>query len=155
MRTLVFARPASKEYERVRLEELAEDFLREHRINGRKSDDDAEARWGLHLKSFFGRLRADEVSSIVLAKYIESRQEEGARNATINRELASLESMFNLAREHGEVCEVPVFPQLKKGTVPEGYLEDGRYRKLVECAPRLASVAQRKQTSTRKAKQRN
>lgn len=49
--------------ERVRIEELAEDFLREYRINGRKSIDDVDARWKLHLKPFFGVMRAIDVTS--------------------------------------------------------------------------------------------
>jgi hypothetical protein len=44
------------EAERVRVEDLAEDFLRDYRINGRKSVDDVETRWRLHLKPFFGVL---------------------------------------------------------------------------------------------------
>jgi hypothetical protein len=148
MKALLFARPAPINYEGVRLEELADDFLREHRINGRKSNDDAEARWDIHLKSFFGALMADEVSSRLLAKYVESRQKEGAPNATINRELASLECMFNLGREHRQVCEIPIFPHLKEESVPDGYLEDGRYRKLVEYSFQSDLVAQREQVST-------
>jgi hypothetical protein len=46
--------------ERVRVEELADDLLREYRINGRKSMDDVETRWKLHLKSFFGVMRRHE-----------------------------------------------------------------------------------------------
>src|SRR5215469_4720893 len=53
--------------ERIRVDELAEDFLRDYRINGRKSLPDAEARWRLHLKPFFGHLRAVEVSSELIA----------------------------------------------------------------------------------------
>src|SRR5690349_11316550 len=86
------------EIERTRLEDLADDFLREYRINGRKSVDDAEARWNLHLKPFFGILRAVEVSGPLLTRYIEFRQRQGAKNATINRELAALKRMFNLGR---------------------------------------------------------
>lgn len=44
--------------ERVRIAELADDLIREYRINGRKSIDDVQARWDLHLKPFFGTLRA-------------------------------------------------------------------------------------------------
>ena len=40
--------------ERITVAELADDFLRDYRINERKSIDDAEARWKLHLKPFFG-----------------------------------------------------------------------------------------------------
>jgi integrase len=118
--------------ERVRVEELADDFLREYRINGRKSLDDAEARWNLHLKPFFGVLRAVEVSSGLITRYVESRQQQGAKNATVNRELAALKRMFNLGRERRKVRDVPIFPHLKENNVRKGYLEDGQYRKLIE-----------------------
>jgi hypothetical protein len=36
--------------ERVRVEDLWDDVEREYRINERKSLDDAQARWNLHLK---------------------------------------------------------------------------------------------------------
>jgi len=42
--------------ERIRVDELAEDFLRDYRINGRKSLSEAESRWRVHLKPFFGDL---------------------------------------------------------------------------------------------------
>jgi integrase len=125
------------EIERIRLQELADDFLREYRINGRKSVGDADARWNLHLKPFFGVLRAADVSSPLLTRYVESRQQERAKNATINRELAALKRMFNLGREHRKVREVPTFPHLKENNVRKGYLEDGQYRKLVEYCPEL------------------
>jgi len=43
--------------ERVRIAELAEDFLRDYRINGKASLDDAEARWRLHLEPIFGQVK--------------------------------------------------------------------------------------------------
>ena len=47
--------------ERVRSEELADDLQQEYRINGRKSIEDVETRWKLHLKPFFGVMRAVDV----------------------------------------------------------------------------------------------
>ncbi len=82
--------------ERVRIEELAEGFLREYRINGRKSIDDVDARWKLHLKPFFGVMRAIDVTSELIARYVDSRQRQNAKNATINRELAALKRMYHL-----------------------------------------------------------
>ena len=72
------------------------DFLRDYRINGRQSLDDVETRWTVHLKPFFGVLRAVEVSSELLARYVDSRQRQGAANATVNRELAAFKRMFRL-----------------------------------------------------------
>src|SRR5438874_12946760 len=36
--------------EKITIDELAADFLRDYRINGRRSLDDADARWWLHLE---------------------------------------------------------------------------------------------------------
>ncbi len=120
--------------ERVRVDELAEDFLREYRINGRKSLDDAQTRWNAHLKPFFGVLRAIEVTSGLIARYVDSRQQEGASSATVNRELAALKRMYRLGMlaTPAKVLRLPAFPKLKENNVRKGFLEDSQYRKLVE-----------------------
>jgi hypothetical protein len=82
------------EPERIRVTELAEDFLREYRINGRKSLYATELRWRLHIKPFFGHLRVVHITSTLLSRYVGKRQSEKAQNATINRELAALKRMF-------------------------------------------------------------
>src|ERR1035441_6239974 len=51
-------------------------LIREYRINGRKSIDHLKARWDLHLKPFFGVLRAVEVTSQLVAHYIDARRSE-------------------------------------------------------------------------------
>ncbi len=85
--------------EKIKVSELAEDFLREYRINERKSLDDATARWNLHLEPFFGAKKAVDVSSDLISRYVDQRQQEGAKNATINREVAALKRMFRLGQQ--------------------------------------------------------
>jgi integrase len=125
--------------ERVRVDELADDFLREYRINGRKSLYQAEKRWKTHLKPFFGGRRVVDVSSDVLARYVDSRQEAGAQNATINRELAALKRCFSLGAKAtpAKVLRMPAFPHLREDNIRQGFLEDGEYTKLVEHSPGL------------------
>jgi integrase len=120
--------------ERVRVEELANDFIREYRINGRKSLKDADTRWNSHLKPFFGVLRAVDVTSELIARYVDSRQRQGAANATVNRELAAFKRMFRLGQQAtpAKVLRMPAFPKLKENNVRKGFLEDAQYRKLVE-----------------------
>ncbi len=115
--------------EKVRISELAEDLIREYRINGRKSIDDLEARWKLHLEPFFGALRAIEVTSQLVARYIDARQQEGAENATINRELAALKRMFNLARQSTppKVNSVPYIAMLRENNIRTGFLESKQH----------------------------
>ena len=53
----------------VQVEELADGFIREYRINGRKSLEDADTRWNSHLKPFFGVLRAVDVTSELIGTW--------------------------------------------------------------------------------------
>jgi integrase len=115
--------------EKIKVSELADDRIREYRINRRKSIDDLEARWKLHLKPFFGVLRAVEVTSQLVARYIDLRQQEEAENATINRELAALKRMFNLARQSTppKVQSVPYIAMLKEDNIRTGFLESKQH----------------------------
>lgn len=127
------------EMRRIQVRELAEDFLRDYRINGRKSLDDAEARWRIHLDPFFGAARIAEVGSRTIEKYIDSRLEQGAQNATINRELAALKRMFRLGYHATppKVSRLPNFPRLQEDNVRIGFVEDEQYVQLTRAATDL------------------
>jgi integrase len=120
--------------ERIKVDELAEDFIREYRINGRKSIDDATPGWNRHHKPFFGGMKAIEVTSDHISKYVDERQKANASNATINREVAALKRMFRLGQRSTptKVTRMPYFQHLKENNVRKGFLEDGQYRALVE-----------------------
>jgi integrase len=124
---------------RIRVSELAEDFLRDYRINGRTSIDDAEARWRLHIEPFFGSLRVSAVTSDLLDRYVDRRQQEGAKNATINRELAALKRMFHLGHDATppKLFYIPRFPSLTENNIRQGFLEDSQYEKLLESCPEI------------------
>lgn len=119
---------------KIRVSELAEDFLRDQRICERKAAHDAETRWNLHLKPSFGHFRALMVGTELLSRYVFQRQEEGAKNATINRELACLKRMFNLGMQASppKVHRVPKFPRLAERNVRKGFVEDADYGKFAE-----------------------
>jgi integrase len=119
---------------RIKVSELAEDFERDQKIRERKSAADATTRWELHLKPFFGHLRAVQVGTDQLARYVVERQEKGAANATINRELACLKRMFNLGAQASpqKVLRVPKFPRLAERNVRTGFVEDRDYSKLAD-----------------------
>jgi len=123
--------------ERVRIDELADDLLRDYRINGKRSLGHAEARWKLHLKPFFGDLRAIDVSSDLIARYVDKRQGQKAKNATINRELAALKRMFHLGHRMTppKATRIPAFPRLAEDNIRKGFLEDGQYEKLFASCP--------------------
>lgn len=124
---------------KTRITELAEDFLRDYKINGKASIDDAEARWRLHLEPYFGRLRAAQVTSVLLDKYVDRRQQQGAANATINRELAALKRMFHLGHQATppKIYYIPHFPRLAEDNVRQGFLDDSQYAALLDYCPEV------------------
>lgn len=119
--------------ERTTMEELAADFLREYRVTGRKSLGHAEHRWRIHLKPFFGDLRAVQLTSDLISRYVDERQQKGAENATINRELAALRRMLRLGMRSTppKVLRVPAFPRLREDNVRQGFLEQEQFEKLL------------------------
>jgi integrase len=122
---------------RTMMVELYQDLEREYRINGRKSIGDLEARWRLHLQPFFGALRATQVTSDTISRYVDARQQAGAENATCNRETAILKRMFSLARRAtpAKVANVPYIQMLKESNTRTGFLESQQHDCLAaECA---------------------
>jgi len=124
-------------HERITVAELAEELFRDYRINGRKTLDDLLARWQLHLDPFFGTRRVFEVTSDLIARYVDLRQSEGAQNATINREMAALKRMFRIGMYSTppKVLRLPKFPKLAEDNVRKGFLEDAQYEKLIAYCP--------------------
>ena len=120
-------------FERTRFEDLAEMFVRDRRINN-KSVKDAEKRLK-HLRPFFEGIKVSNIKTDRIAKYIDNRLDEGAANATINRELAALRRMMNLGYRAEKVAHVPYFDMLTEDNVRTGYLEDFEYEALKEALP--------------------
>lgn len=82
--------------ERVKFEDLARDFLNDYRINGKRSIEKAE-RGVRHLQHFFGGMRAVKITTDKVRTYISDRLDDSVSSAEIDRELAALKRMFNLA----------------------------------------------------------
>jgi integrase len=111
-------------FEKVRFDELADDYLTDYRINKKKSLRRAE-RCVEFLKKQFKGMRATEITTATIKNYIEKRLQMGVNNATINRELSALKRMFNLGRHctPSKVSMVPYIPMLKEPAPRKGFIE--------------------------------
>jgi len=72
-----------------------------------------------------------------VTSYVDHRQQEGAENGTVNRELAALKRMFSLARQSTppKINAAPYIAMLKETNVRTGFLENRQHDKLAaECA---------------------
>jgi hypothetical protein len=110
--------------------------LRDLRTRWGKPDPKTN-RWHGHLYDAFTDMLAGNVSTELLTAYARKRQEQGAANATVNREFAALRRMFNLAHQNNRVLRVPRFPMLKENNARKGFIEDADFARLAERAREL------------------
>jgi len=124
-------------FDRVRFEDLAEDFLLDYRVSGKKTLDRAERVVRLYLGPFFSGMRVPDITTLVIQKYISARMNAGASNATINRELAALKRMMNLGarRTPPKVDRVPYIPTLREDNARKGFFEHGDFISLRDALP--------------------
>ena len=122
--------------ERVRFDELASDLENDYRINQRKSASRNSLSIA-HLRKYFGGWRAVEITTDKISTYIARRLDAGAANGTINRELAALKRMFNLAIRGGKLRDKPHVEMLKERNVRTGFADDEQYEKLARFYPEL------------------
>lgn len=124
------------QFDRISFDQLAEDFLRDYRINKKKSLIRAERSVG-HLKSFFSGYKTTNINTPAIKSYIESRLEEKTANATINRELSALKRMLNLGAKQTPpiVDRVPHIPMLKENNIRKGFFEHSEFIALRNALP--------------------
>lgn len=123
-------------FDKVRFDELADDFLVDYRINQKRSLRRAERSIG-HLRKFFGGMRITNITTPMINAYIENRLEEDAANATINRELAALKRMLNMGAKQTppKVNLVPYIPMLAENNTRKGFFEHGEFLALKNALP--------------------
>ena len=120
--------------ERLMFDELAEMLLTDYKVNGRRSADKLNSRLK-HLRAYFGLERAVDITADRVQRYVVERQQEGARNATINRELAALKRAFALARKAGKLGHAPHIAMLQEQNARQGFVDHNQFVLLREQLP--------------------
>ncbi len=115
-------------FDKTTFDELAEEFLMDYKLNKKKSMDRAQRSLN-HLLKEFGGITVPRITSPRILGYTLKRQDEGATNATINRELSALKRLLNLGAQQTppKVDRVPKITMLKENNVRKGFFEHGDF----------------------------
>ena len=70
------------------------------------------------------------ITTALMRQFIMRRQEAGAANAEINRELGALRRMFSLAIQNGRLLSKPYMPMLQEGNARAGFFEPEQFRRI-------------------------
>jgi len=129
--------PASSQ---LKYESMEDMIIKDYKINKRKSLVRLENSID-HLKNHFDGMKSDKISSVDIDSYIDKRLKEGAMNGTINRELAALRRMGNLAIEKELIQRFPKIKMLKevdkegKPNTRTGFFEHAEFLDLRNALP--------------------
>jgi len=114
----------------IRVNELLEDVIVDWQVNKRRTVRDLKRRITKYLLPFFGGVRASAISTADVRRYILLRQQAGASNATINREIAALRRAFLLAIESGKMFNRPHIRLLRENNVRTGFFEREQFERV-------------------------
>jgi site-specific recombinase XerD len=131
MKAVFDGKSAGMRFDKVMLPELIQDLKDDYKLNGQKRPRTA------HLEKFFAGYRVVGVTSTEITKYINSRKESGAENATVNRELSALKRMLNLGAKSSppKVDRVPHTTMLEENNVKRGFFKHQDFLKFREALP--------------------
>ena len=114
---------------------MSELILTNYDLNQRKSKNRTELSIS-HMKDFFKNKAYREIARTI-EQYKSHRNKQGAANATINRELTTLKTMFRLAmrRNQESGLTMPFVDMLKEAQPRSGFLAHHEYNQLKLALP--------------------
>ncbi len=116
--------PVGAQVGRITLDEAIQAVIADQTMNKRRSIDDTRSRIDNHLTPYFTGRRMTAITTDEITAYIVARQQTGASNGTINRELQILGRAFELAVRARKLTSKPHVPRLKEPKQPrKGFFE--------------------------------
>jgi hypothetical protein len=128
-------KPVGPNADNTSFEDLAEILINDYQVNGRRSVERVEDAIK-HLRGFFVKADACQITDDSVLSYVRRRQEQGAAPATINRELSALRRALRLAHEAGKVVFRPKISRLPEDNARRDYFESDEYQAVLDGLPK-------------------
>lgn len=127
------------EMKRWRYEDAREALLEDYRDKGCRSllKYKSKLPWGLaqHIDPFFKGRLMKSIDTTLLHAFKNRMLKEGLGNASVNRLLALVRRMLNIARRDGKLVFVPFVPMLKEENVRTGFVEPDEFAEVLAHLP--------------------
>jgi excisionase family DNA binding protein len=88
--------------------ELADMYLNDYAKANKRSWKDDQYRLEAHMKPFFGDLRVQDITPLLIEQYRTERLKTGVTKSTTNRKITIMKKMFNLALDWDLTVKNPV-----------------------------------------------
>ena len=122
----------------VKVGEILDMVVDDYRAN-QKNAAWAEALINKHLRPDFSTMplsKFNQRSASLIRSYMLKRQQEGAANASVNRERSLLHRAFSVALEFKEIDRIPPFPPaFKEDNIRRGFFDDEMYQRMRATLP--------------------
>jgi integrase len=125
--------------DKITFAQLAQALRDDYKANARKSVERLELSLA-HLTPAFGAWPAARIGTADVTAYTVRRQEAGAANASVNRELAAMKRAFSLAVKGERLQRMPYIPMLKENNVRKGFVEPGQLDAIQRHLPKYAQA---------------
>jgi len=116
------------EEERLTFQDLAADYVQDRVVRGIMG---ASLLWSksrvANLQTFFGGMRAVDITTPRMRDYARKRLAKGAAPGTVNRDFGALSRMFTLAIQAERMTRRPYIPRLRENPPRQGFMEHSEY----------------------------
>jgi integrase len=115
--------PVSASAHRLTVDDAMDAVFADYQTNGKATADDVERRWTMYLQPAFGGRKVSSITTADIRDYTKTRLDDGAKPATVNRELSALRRAFSLAVKDGRSLYRPYVPMLREDNIRTGFFD--------------------------------
>jgi integrase len=126
--------PIEPKADRLRFWQLADLVVNDYIVRKNRSLETLKNRLKNHIIPYFGQHLVRNIRTAQIEQYMVKRIEQGASDATINRELDVIKKAFRLgARDYP--IQVPHIPKRKETNIRKGFFEEDQFEALCRHSP--------------------